>query len=132
MKQFTPIEIVKALALINLSILAAAPAQAVIMDFESLQQNNFLLNIVGSSYTEDGFVLTSTTPSDLNKFVSFGLLSGSSPNSTLGSPNTALLYNTAGGGIRLAKVDGGAFTLSSIDLTGILSGVAGSVSILLG
>jgi hypothetical protein len=98
---------------------AVAPAQAVILDFESLAVNDadayYLPN-----YTEDGFTITNNTCI---------LYSGVDPNQLLGYvgtqnalfPGSTALFNNYSDGTtdlktNLAQVGGGAFSLSSIDL----------------
>ena len=92
-----------------LSVLAVAPAQAVVLDFESLAQNNTAVNNVGTSYTEDGFTVSQVGTQGFPLAV-FGTQFTFYPGST------ALFDRRANGVIRLTQVDGGAFTLSSIDL----------------
>jgi hypothetical protein len=116
MKQFTA-PIAKAFAVTSFSalcVMAVAPAQAVVLDFESLAQNNNTGNDVGTSYTEDGFTV-SQVGSQLYPFAVWGNQSNDYPGST------ALYNNTANGVTRLTQVGGGAFTLSSIDLANIFS-----------
>jgi hypothetical protein len=113
MKQLTRTDIAKLFALTGfsaLSVLAVAPAQAVVMTFESLAVNSAFFNNAGSTYTESGFTVVSQPPT----FLAWGTLSTFYPGST------ALFSNTSNSNIRLTQVGGGAFNLSSIDLTNAL------------
>jgi PEP-CTERM motif len=96
----------------TLAILAPfQAAQAVIIDFESLEQNNDLVNDVGFSYTEDGFTLD-----DLSlefPFAVFGTQETRFPGST------ALFNNTIDGITRLTQNSGGLFDINSIQLTSL-------------
>lgn len=96
------------------SLLAIAPAQAVILDFQSLEQNNDIGNNVGTSYTEDGFTVSQPGTQPYALFA-FGTQSRSYPGST------ALFNNNRDGVTRLTQVGGGAFTLSSIDLADLFN-----------
>jgi hypothetical protein len=106
MKMLTPSTIAKTLALISfsaLSALAIAPAQAVILNFESLAHDSSSPDTVTSPYQEQGFQITGT---------SSGLRAWS--NNFFGyAGSTALIGDT---GVTISRIDGGAFTLSSIDL----------------
>jgi hypothetical protein len=100
-------------------MLATAPAQAVVMNFESLAvNNNFAINTVVSPYTESGFTLSSPGLT----FGFRGTLNSLYPGST------ALFGNLGNQPITLTKVGGGAFNLSSIDLTDLNGFGAVSVS----
>jgi hypothetical protein len=94
----------------TLAILAPSQAaQAVIIDFQSLEQNNQNVNGVGFTYTEDGFTLDNlSTP---NPFKFFGTQASRYPGST------ALLNDTVDGITRLTQNGGGLFDLNSIQLT---------------
>ena len=109
MKQFTS-EIAKAFVLTSfsaLSTLAVAPAQAVVLDFESLAHADSSTTPIGSTYTEKGFTITG------GQLSTFGTLESRYPGST------ALFDDAISANIQLAQVGGGAFTLSSIDLTSL-------------
>jgi hypothetical protein len=113
MKMLTPTRIAKAIALTSFSVLstlAIAPAQAVILNFESLAQNNSTLNEAGTSYTENGFTL-SQPGTQQYPFYTLGSTSTQYPRST------ALINGNISGVTRLTQVGGGSFTLSSISLT---------------
>ncbi|WP_310430184.1 PEP-CTERM sorting domain-containing protein [Chamaesiphon sp. VAR_48_metabat_135_sub] len=102
-----PPEIAKALALIGFSafsVLAVAPAQAVVLDFNTLPNTKFYF--VGNTYTENGFTLGGSVGLPISFMV--GTLS-----------STALFINHTGSPANLTKVGGGTFTLSSIDLTSL-------------
>jgi len=86
-------------------------AQAVIIDFQSLEQNNSVPNNVGFTYTEDGFTLDNlSTPFP---FTFFGTQESRYPGST------ALFNDTVGGITRLTQNGGGLFDLNSIQLTSL-------------
>jgi hypothetical protein len=96
-----------------LSALAAAPAKAVVIDFQELTLNNsftYNTNVVGSTYTKNGFTINALNSS------SFGLeFAGTQAPNYAGS--TALFVWAGGGSSLLTQVGGGTFNLSSIDLT---------------
>ena len=90
---------------------AIQPAQAAIIDFESLANPGSGFYDVANSYSEDGFTLSVFDPVTL-PFVTFGageVRYGGSP---------ALYNNNIGGGTRLVRDGGGTFSISSIDLAG--------------
>lgn len=102
----------------TLSVLAASLAllststQASIISFDSLEQSGPGYQFM-SSYTEDGFQLTSTSNS-------FGSAQQGNTGWYFGS---ASLFNNTGGAItKLAKVGGGTFSLNSIDLAPVSTG----------
>ncbi|GCE59854.1 PEP-CTERM sorting domain-containing protein [Microcystis aeruginosa] len=97
----------------TLAILAPfQAAQAVIIDFQSLEQNNSGFNDVGFTYTEDGFTLDNlSTPSP---FAFVGTQASLYPGST------ALFNNTINGITRLTQNGGGLFDLNSIQLTSLV------------
>ncbi len=96
----------------TLAILAPfQAAQAVIIDFQSLEQNNSGVNNVGFTYTEDGFTLDNLSTSF--PFAFFGTQEFRYPGST------ALFNRTAGGITRLTQNGGGLFDLNSIQLTSL-------------
>lgn len=96
----------------TLAILAPfQAAQAVIIDFQSLEQNNSIVNGVGFTYTEDGFTLDNLS---INPFAFFGTQASLYPGST------ALFNNTVGGITRLTQNGGGLFDLNSIQLTSLV------------
>jgi hypothetical protein len=106
MKQFTPPEIAKAIAITSFSALtaiAAAPAQAVVMDFNSLPSNTGF-----TTYTEKGFTIDIIDNANSAIFAA---------QYDFGSGSQAILtYVYSPAFIRLTRVGGGAFSLSSIDL----------------
>jgi hypothetical protein len=116
MKKIPP-EIAKNFVLTSfsaLSILAVAPAQAVILDFQSLEQNNNDFNYVASPYTEDGFKIVDLTYN--TGFYSIGTQTQNYAGST------ALTTDYFGSVTRLTQVGGGTFTLSSIGLGNTIIG----------
>lgn len=95
----------------TLAILAPfQAAQAVIIDFQSLEQNNSVPNNVGFTYTEDGFTLDNLS---IAPFAFFG----TQESRYLGS--TALFNDTSDGITRLTQNGGGLFDLNSIQLTSL-------------
>jgi hypothetical protein len=124
MKSFvTPLTIAKSLAPIGflaLSVLAIAPAQAVVIDFESL--NSINTTVLGPTYIEQGFSMTNSNGSS-NAYAVWGNLDA------YFSGSTTLAHNLPNTTTTLAQVSGGAFTLSSIGLgdnvnSGIITTVA--------
>jgi hypothetical protein len=105
-------------------LLAIAPAQAVILNFESLANNNFLEanSLPGNTYTESGFTLSDLTGISPQPFAVWGT------RSPFYAGSTALINNFSGGITRLTQVGGGAFNLSSIDLTDIGGNFSTTVS----
>ena len=93
--------------------LSAAPASAVVIDFESLLQDNGSINPQGATYSEDGFTLLADPPSGGLGFVSFGTLAV-----PFFSGSTSLANFGVGGLTELALTGGGSFSLDSIDLAG--------------
>lgn len=111
-RQHSPI-IAKTLALSGLaalSLIHATPAQAIVIDFQSLEQVNISFNYIGNTYTEKGFTL------DASGFAVWGTLDSNYPGST------ALFNNYEEGATRLTQVGGGVFDLASIDLTSLYLG----------
>jgi len=97
----------------TLAILAPSQAaQAGVIDFQSLEQNNSNVNDAGFTYTEDGFTLDNL--STAYPFAFFGTQESRYPGST------ALFNNTANGITRLTQNGGGLFDLNSIQLTSLL------------
>jgi hypothetical protein len=96
----------------TLAILAPfQAAQAVIIDFQSLEQNNSNLNGAGFTYTEDGFTLDNL--STFFPFAFFGTQESRYPGST------ALFNDTVDGITRLTQNGEGLFDLNSIQLTSL-------------
>jgi hypothetical protein len=111
MKRLTRPTITNAIAVIGfstLSSLAIAPAQAVVIDFESLATNYG--GYVGSSYTESGFTVTSSYDPYPYAYAVNG------PNSIFYTGSTAIANVQGYSTTTLTQVGGGAFTLKSIDL----------------
>jgi hypothetical protein len=97
----------------------AAPSFAdVIIDFQSLEQINDLVNYVGASsadstsYTEDGFTID-TGGVDGYGLVSFGTLESRYAGST------ALIFDMPGETVALRRNGGGTFTIRSLDLANL-------------
>jgi hypothetical protein len=96
-----------------LSALAAAPAQAVILDFQSLESNGSYFAFPGQTYTEKGFKLDIPNPGAYSEF-----LVVQTGNTDRYAGSTTLMQNSSNDTTRLTAVSGGSFTLSSIGLTG--------------
>lgn len=96
-----------------LPILAVAPANAVVINFESLALNNNSINNAGSTYTESGFTVSYSGQIGLQYY-------GTQRSGYTGS--TALVPFSSTALTRLIKVGGGAFDLSSIDLADFNNG----------
>lgn len=99
----------KAIALTGfsaLSLFAAAPAQAVILDFQSLEVVGMSTPGVNSPYTENGFIISNP------RISYFGTLDRRYQGST-----ALFAASTFTPTISLAQVGNGSFTLTSIDLT---------------
>lgn len=79
-----------------------------VIDFESLETPGASETVVGLSYMEDGFQLTSGR---------FGFESPQTENPNWFAGSTALYDNTIDGRIQLVATDGGVFDLTSIDLS---------------
>jgi hypothetical protein len=110
MNRFAP-KIARAIALASfsaLSMLAVAPAKAVVIDFESLAISDANYHPQGIVYTENNFAIASSTIYS-DALISWGTQSSSFPGSTG-------LLNNYGQSVNLSQVGGGVFTLSSIDL----------------
>jgi hypothetical protein len=116
MNRFAP-KIAKAIALASfsaLSMLAVAPAKAVVIDFESLAVNDIGYQPHGSTYTESNFTINSVA-----NYVE-GLITWDTQ--SLYYANSTALLDNYNQGISLSQVGGGTFTLSSIDLTDTYNG----------
>jgi hypothetical protein len=88
---------------------SSVKADLVVLDFQSLQQNDFTQHVIGSSYSEDGFTLQAMN--------SFSTLRSYGTQAWWSYPGSTTLHNGTNGGItRLTKSDGGLFDLLSIDL----------------
>jgi hypothetical protein len=96
-----------------LPVLAIAPAQAVVITFESLAVNDSNFRLVGTTYTESGFTVSSLSG---RGFLTAGTLRSSYPGSTTLFEDRSIALT------RLTQVGGGAFDLSSIDLADFTNG----------
>jgi hypothetical protein len=115
LKQLSTPIIAKTLALTGfaaLSLIHTTPAQAINIDFQSLEQVNAQSGIVLYSYTEKGFSFDSYNSNGTTSYFGFeGTLSPRYQGSTaLSEAGNDFNY--------LTQVGGGAFDLASIDLTG--------------
>lgn len=108
-------KIVLALALALGSLGVAQQAGATVIDFESLVHQDDAVVEVGNVYTEDGFTLTNLTSG-------FGFSTYGTVNAFF-SGSTALMNDNDAGLTALTRADGGAFTLSSIDLSTMYPGL---------
>ncbi len=104
------------IALVSLAVLSISPAaEAVTMDFESLEVIGGGNTSVGGSYTEDGFLLTEITSTNPH-LQFFETLNLNYPGST------ALFFGEDGMAARLESVSGSPFDFSSIELAHMGSG----------
>ncbi len=101
------------------AIAVSAGAHADLIDFESLRNDRAGLTNVGDVYSEDGFTLTETGD---NFFYSIN----SGDFRYTGS--VSLFSNSSSGLITLTRNGGGAFSLDSIDLDGLNSGIPARVT----
>ncbi len=88
-------------------LVAPNVARAAIIDFESLEHSDGLNGFHGTSYTEDGFMIT---------LISGGQLTTFPTNGERFSGSTAMHNNGDGGITKLTREDGGPFDLFAIDL----------------
>ena len=103
-----------------MSLIYTTPAQAINIDFQSLEQVNAQRGIVSDFYTEKGFLFDSVSIDSSGAFAVEGTLS---PNYQ-GSTALWEIYDFT----RLLQVDGGAFDLASIDLTAFSVGLNRTVN----
>ena len=92
-------------------------AQADVIDFQALEQNNANVNYVGTSVSEDGWMITKG-PGEPFDFAVFGTQDPRYPGST------ALFNDTVGGLIKLEHGALSVFDLVSIDLDYLIGSVA--------
>lgn len=100
----------KAIAAAALAIAGSAQAATTVIDFEAVSNTGFPYLSVGSSYTEDGFKLT-TGGGLVN-----ALFAPSTDNALLFAGSTAA-FGGLGTTVKLARVDGTAFNFNSIELS---------------
>ncbi len=91
---------------------AVGAANAVVITFESLAQNNANVNDDGTFYNEQGYHFEQGAGEPFH-LSSFGTQEARYPGST------ALFDNTVAGIVTLTKIGGGAFDLRSIDLANL-------------
>jgi hypothetical protein len=96
------------------SALAVAPAQAVVINFESLASGSDTLQ--GGLYTESGFEITNNLATSGLGSVSYTVI-GSGTSRFAGS--TTLTHTFSGMTTTLTQVGGGAFSLASIELADV-------------
>ena len=96
----------------------SSQAGAAVIDFESLAHADALIGCYGTSYSEDGFTLS--TPS--GPFCSYGTLNFRF------SGSTALGNDALDGVTELALTGGGSFSVVSIDLSELNESLAFSVT----
>jgi hypothetical protein len=94
--------------LLILVSLVASPASAVTIDFDSLEQPGDLPIFVPSPYLEDGFSIATPDP--------FGLQSYQQSHVAYAG-SAGLAHNFSYGVLTLTRIDGGAFSLDSIELS---------------
>lgn len=102
-----------ALGFLTLAALTATPAQAVILNFESLAHNG-TVTYPGPIYTESGFTVTNSfNPSNPNS-QAYSVDGTNTVNNYTGS--AMLTHTFSNTSTTLTQVGGGAFTLTSIDI----------------
>jgi hypothetical protein len=89
------------------------PAQAVVIDFESLRHDDAGIADVGFVYTEEGFGLTGQHTSFMPSFGTFGTQESRFPGST------AMFAKVIDMNTHLAHVSGSEFSITSIDLANL-------------
>lgn len=104
--------------IVGCSIVGAISAQADVIDFQALEQVNDFVNNVGTSVSEDGWLIDKND-GEAFEFAVYGTLLDQYPGST------ALFNNTVNGMNRLQHGSGAVFNLTSIDLDYLNSGHAG-------
>jgi hypothetical protein len=124
MKQFIP-QISKSFAItgfLAFSVLAVAPAQAVILDFESIPAPSNVDYFTGS-YTEKGFNISNSAPNQSDALYSWRA-------GSVGYTGSRAFFNIYGNTTTtLSQIGGGAFDVSSIDLANVQSnGILQSVT----
>ena len=97
-------------AMMTLFLGSACRAEAVILDFEDVRQDNATINLVGPVYIREGFTLTALVDNNTPNFMSPGTLSTSFAGSA------ALYHGISVGEIVLTRTNAGLFDLLSIDL----------------
>lgn len=111
----------KLLSLMVVSVFALPlAANAVVIDFESLQHVDGLTTHHGSTYSEDGFTLTQGANESF-ALATFGTLESRFTGST------ALFNDTINGVVTLTRTGGGLFNLFSIDLAELNGSAIASV-----
>ncbi|MGQ4648951.1 PEP-CTERM sorting domain-containing protein [Lyngbya aestuarii] len=109
---------VAGLAFIAVGSLGVEKAQAVVIDFQSLETNEYVNLIPTATYKEDGFIFSSSD-SRGNVFASFGK---QNPNY---AGSAALANNSFSAITTLMKEDRGAFDLVSMDFSELFMGQQG-------
>jgi hypothetical protein len=90
-----------------------APAQAVVIDFESLRHDDAGISDVGLVYLEDGFGFTGLHASFMPNFGTFGTQESRFPGST------AMFARIIDMNTHLAHLTGSEFSITSIDLANL-------------
>jgi hypothetical protein len=105
-----------------LAALAAAPAQAVVIDFESIPAPSNVDYFTGS-YTEKGFNISNSAPNQSDALYSWRA-------GSVGYTGSRAFFNIYGNTTTtLSQIGGGAFDVSSIDLANVQSnGILQSVT----
>lgn len=104
-----------------LTVAGASLATADIIDFQSLEVNNAAVNYVGTSVTEDGWLINKNVGEPFD-FAVFGTQDPRYPGST------ALFNDTIGGMNRLQHGAASVFDLVSIDLDFLVGGSGSTVN----
>lgn len=101
--------------------LSTMASQATVIDFQSLEHVDNLIASHGTSYVEDGFVISQPGTQSF-PLATFGTLESRYTGST------AMFNNTIGGQTLLTKVGGGSFDMFSIDLAELNGSSVASVT----
>ena len=126
MKQFTP-PIAKPFAITSFlvcTVLAIDPAQAVVINFESLTPR--ITTVVPSPYTESGFTLSDPALPGFTRN-EFAVVGTQEANYT---GSSAFYNNSIRATTRLAQVGNGAFTLLSIDVADLFNSGLGDPTLI--
>jgi PEP-CTERM motif-containing protein len=100
-------------AVLAIALCVGAPAQAVVIDFESLRHDNSGISDVGLVYAEDGFTFVGQHTSFMPSFGTFGTQESRFPGST------AMFARVIDMNTHLTHTGGAEFSIASIDLANI-------------
>jgi hypothetical protein len=100
-------------AVLAIALCVGAPAQAVVIDFESLRHDDAGISDVGLVYAEDGFTFVGQHTSFMPNFGTFGTQESRFPGST------AMIARVIDMNMHLMHTGGAEFSITSIDLANI-------------